>query len=175
MAYSDGMRMLVAITLLLGTLMLGSAHVQAAESGNYYVGAYDGIDVKRSPTIDAGTITHLNRLRNVRIEARERSWAHIATINPPHVSGWVPDGALRQRYEPPKTHHSTSSFFSGLAALFGGGDDETKTAVLGVRGLDNEGSLGNKVAPAAQVKWMEGLHVSDKEIADFVHQGRLNP
>lgn len=168
------MRMLAFIAMLAGAL-LGSTNVQAAESGGYYVGAYDGIDVKRSPTIDASTIVHLNRLRNVRIEARERSWARIATVNAPHVSGWVPDGALRQRYEPSKTHHSTSSFFSGLAALFGGSDDETKTAVLGVRGLDNEGSLGNKLAPAAQVKWMEGLHVSDREIADFVHQGRLNP
>lgn len=179
MPYSDSMRMLAAIALLLGTwlgTLPGAATAQAAEDG-YYIGAYHGIDVKRSPSGEAATVAHLNRLRDVRIEARERSWARIATVEAPHVSGWVPQGALRQRYEAPKANHSsTSSFFSGLAALFGGGDeDTTKTAVLGVRGLDNEGQLGDKAAPAAEVKWVEGLHVSNKEIADFVRQGRLNP
>jgi hypothetical protein len=173
MAYSDAMRRLVGISTLLCCL-LGAAGAPAAEDG-YYVGAYSGIDVMASPSSDAASIGHLQRLRPVRIEERQRSWARITPVDAPRVSGWVPEGALRQRYDPPKEHRSTSSFFSGLAALFGGSDNETETAVLGVRGLENEGKLGNRVAPAAEVQWMESLHVSDQDISDFVRQGRLNP
>lgn len=174
MTYSDDvMRRLAGITMLLCCLLAPAAG-SAAEDG-YYVGAYQGIDVKQSPSSTSSTVAHLERLRSVRIEEHQRSWARISTVNPPHVGGWVPEGALRQRYEPVRTHRSSSSFFSGLAALFGGGESDTKTAVLGVRGLDNEGSLGNRMAPAEAVKWVEGLHVSDKEVADFVRQGGLNP
>jgi hypothetical protein len=174
MPYSEAMRTLAGIAILLCVLLAPTA-VRAAEDG-YYVGAYRGIDIRQSPSDESPTVAHLERLRSVRIEARERSWARVATVNPPIVSGWVPEGALRRRHEPPKAHRSTSSFFAGLAALFGSDDsDASKTAVLGVRGLDNEGDLGNRAAPAAEVRWVEGLHVSDREIADFVRQGRLNP
>lgn len=174
MAYIDAMRRLAGITLLLCCL-LGAANAPAAGDGSYYIGAYRGIDVTATPEVGATTVGHLQRLRPVRIDERQRSWARITTIDAPYVSGWVPQGALRQRYEPHRSHSSTSSFFAGLAALFGGGDHETETAVLGVRGLQNEGRLGDKVAPAAEVRWMESLHVSDREVADFVRQGRLNP
>ena len=168
------MRRFAGIATLLCCL-LGAAHAPAAEDG-YYIGAYHGIDVKQSPSDESATVAHLERLRSVRIDERERSWARIETVNPPHVGGWVPEGALRQRYVPPETHRASSSFFSGLAALFGGGGEtDTKTAVLGVRGLENEGALGDRVAPAEAVQWVETLHVSDKEVADFVRQGGLNP
>jgi len=173
MAYIDVMRSLPAILLLCG--LLGAANAPAAEDGGYYIGSYRGIDVMASPSAGAVTVGHLQRLRSVRIGTRQRSWMRITTVDAPHVSGWVPVGAVRQRYEPPETHHSTSSFFAGLAALFRSHDNETETAVLGVRGLDNEGQLGNRIAPAEAVRWVESLHVSDREVADFVRQGRLNP
>lgn len=173
MAYIDAMRTLPAIALL--CCLLGAASAPAAEDGGYYIGAYRGIDVMASPSAEAVTAGHLQRFRSVRIEEHLRSWVLITTVNTPYVSGWVPDGAVRQRYRPPETHRSTSSFFAGLEALFRSHDNETETAVLGVRGLDNEGRLGHRVAPAEALRWMESLHVSDREVADFVRQGRLNP
>ena len=88
----------------------------------------------------------------------------------------MPEGAIRKRYQASDIEKK-KSMFSGISSLFRSPADTRKTAVLGARGLEEEGAL---LKPAGgvdknMVRWMEGLHVNDSEVAAFILEGDLNP
>jgi hypothetical protein len=159
-------------------LCLLAAPAMAAEA-EYYIGPRDGADIYNRPDSRADKIAHLKRLTVVRVVDKQRTWWRIESSGiSPSVRGWVTAGAIRQRYQPSTASRKSSSFFSGFASMFGYGrtSNNEKTAVLGVRGLDEEttaraGGRGNTSA----VKWMDTLSVSQKEVDKFIRDGDLNP
>ncbi len=144
----------------------------------YYIGSSDGIDVLQRAQAHAVVLGHIPRLTDVKIIQKKRAWWKVRTVGytTPEISGWVPSGAVRKRYRATVAEKTSNSFFSGLSSLFhrntAGGQ---KTAVLGVRGLDEEGNAAGGKANMVAVEWMEGLGVSNADVAAFVEQGRLNP
>ena len=156
-------------------LLSAAAQAVAAESGSHYIGATRGTDVHSSPSTSASVLTHLDRLTDVKVLKRQRGWAEIEVSQPKRLQGWVIEGAVRQRYQPSRTQKAKSSFFSSFARLFGGNEPQQQTAVLGVRGLDEEGNATGSARNMKAVKWMEGLNVSQDEVNRFIRDGRLNP
>lgn len=163
--------------LILGAIIcFACSPASAAENGSYYIGATRGADVHASPSTSARVVTHLDRLTDVRVLQRQRGWAEVEVAQPGKVRGWVIEGAVRQRYQPTQTQKAKSSFFSSFARLFGGGEpQQQQTAVLGVRGLDEEGNATGSARNMKAVQWMEGLNVSQDEVNRFIREGRLNP
>jgi len=162
------------LTLVIFSLLF-PATVMAADQ--YYIGSRDGVNVVAQPKVRANVTGHLDRLTDVKITQKKRAWWKVSTIKvSPKVSGWVPSGAVRKRYQASVAEKSSNSFFSGLSSFFhrdaAGGQ---KTAVLGVRGLDEEGNAASGKANVAAVEWMEKLDVSSSDVAAFIEQGRLNP
>ncbi len=140
---------------------------------DYYIGASRGADVLAAPQADAAVVGHLERLSEVRVLERQRAWWNIEAAD---VRGWVPAGAVRKRHQPGRAEKAGNSVLEGLSSLFHRDDPAgRKTAVLGVRGLDEETGAVRGRANVAAVEWMERLTVSDAEIARFIEQGRLNP
>lgn len=143
----------------------------------YYIGSKDGVDLLKEPNAAAAVAGHLDRLTDVKVIQKKRAWWKVDSLNiSPKKSGWVPSGAVRKRYQRTAIKKASNSFFSGLSSFFHREDSGSqKTAVLGVRGLDEEGNAAGGRANTEAVKWMEGLQVSDADIDRFVEQGRLNP
>lgn len=167
-------------TLALITFLLLAATVQAAET-EYYIGPRSGADIYERPSTQAKKIAHLDRLTSIKITSKQRTWWKIETVGrKPVVRGWITAGEVRKRYQPSVATHKSSSFFSGFASMFGHGRDTSseKTAVLGVRGLDEEttAKAGNRNrGNTSAVRWMEGLHVSQQDVDKFIREGDLNP
>jgi hypothetical protein len=147
----------------------------AAAQDSYYVGARAGVDMLKSPYSSAKVIQHLPRLQDVSILTKRHSWWKIKTVYEGVAKqGWVPAGAIRKRYQ--AKHQSTSSGIAAFFSLFKRAPSKRETAVLGVRGLDNEAKLGKAdKASLAAVEWMEKLQVADKDVSEFVREGDLNP
>ncbi|HKI61507.1 MAG TPA: SH3 domain-containing protein [Mariprofundaceae bacterium] len=163
---------------IIGLILVCSLFPAAAMAADsYYIGLRDGVDVRDRPAAQASVLGHLPRLTDVRLIKTDRAWSKISSL---HVSrpltGWVPSGAVRKRYQPSAAQKSSNSFFSGFSSWFNrdttGGQ---QTAVLGVRGLDEEAGASTGQASEAGVAWMEKLGVSNSDVAAFVEQGGLNP
>jgi hypothetical protein len=143
----------------------------------YYIGFRDGVDVRDQPAARASVLGHLPRLTDIRLIKTDRAWSKVSSVHASKpLTGWVPSGAVRKRYQPTAVQKSSNSFFSGLSSWFNrdttGGQ---QTAVLGVRGLDEEASASTGQASEAGVAWMEKLSVPNSDVAAFVEQGGLNP
>ncbi len=161
--------------LLLMLICLVSAPAMAADE--FYIGSGGGADVYRLPKPGAERIGHLDRLTGVRVIQKKRNWWKVRTLHvDPAISGWVHAGAVRKRYTPSAASRTKSSFLAGLSSFFHRSEpNQQQTAVLGVRGLEDEGNAAKGRSNRAGVRWMEGLAVSDADIAAFIDEGRLNP
>jgi len=167
--------MRLIITLL---FMLGFSATSMAAGDSYYIGSRDGTDVYAYPNKSASVTAHLPWKTDIRLQEKIRNWQKIETTGANRVKGWVFESAVRKRYQP-ASKKSDSSLFSRLTSLFRSPEPEQKTAVLGVRGLEDEG-VANTDNAATQhanqmVKWMDRLNVPDREVAAFIEEGELNP
>jgi len=167
--------MRICLTLCL-LLVAGATGAVAADNGSYYIGSTQGVDVHSSPSTSGQVSGHLDRLTDVKVLQRTRGWAEIEVSQPRYLRGWVIEGAVRQRYQPSTSQKAKSSFFSSFARMFGGNEpQQQQTAVLGVRGLDEESNAAGEARNTKAVQWMESLNVSQDEVDRFVRDGRLNP
>ncbi len=171
------MRLILAITFMLSLLSLSGTALAGSDS--YYIGARSGADVFASPNKQAEITAHLPRKRPVMILQKRRNWWQIETIGTTNkVTGWVFEGSVRKRYQTTYSKKS-SSFLSGFASLFRSPEAPKKTAVLGVRGLDDNstGKTAKETTEHAKkmVKWMDTLHVENEAVATFIDEGDLNP
>jgi len=150
----------------------------AALAGEFYIGPRTGADLLQSPRSSAEVIQHLPRLTDVTVLKKRRSWWKIETSadRSSPVTGWVSAGAVRERYQPKRTVSAFASNISSFFSMFRRPPTGQQTAVLGVRGLEDEAKLGkvNKASLNA-VKWMESLRVGNAEVSKFVREGDLNP
>jgi len=149
----------------------------AASAGEYYIGPRAGADLLQSPRSSAEVLQHLPRLTDVTVLKKRRSWwkVEVSAHRDTPLSGWIFAGAMRKRYQP---KHSVSAFASNISSFFSMFRRPAKqqTAVLGVRGLEDEAKLGKATKASMNVvKWMEGLRVNNAEVAKFVREGDLNP
>ena len=86
------------------------------------------------------------------------------------------EGAIRKRYAVSHVEQKKQQALSRFRSLFQKPPETQKTAVLGVRGLEEDGAPSReKVADPKAVQWMENLRVSDAEVAAFIAEGDLNP
>ena len=149
----------------------------AASAGEYYIGPRTGADLLQSPRSSAEVLQHLPRLTDITVIKKRRSWwkIEISEHREAPLTGWIAAGAIRKRYQPKRTVSAFASNISSFFSMFRR-PPKQQTAVLGVRGLEDEAKLGkaNK-ASVNIVKWMESLHVSNTEVSKFVHEGDLNP
>jgi len=149
-----------------------------ASAGEYYIGPRARADLLRAPRSGADVIRHLPRLTDIIVIRKRRSWwkAEVSIDHGSPVTGWISTGALRKQYQPKRTTSAFSSGISSFFSMFRRSPAGQQTAVLGVRGLENEAKLGkaNKASINA-VKWMEGLRVGNAEVSGFVREGDLNP
>ncbi len=160
-------------------LMLGLSGIALADDASYYIGARSGADVFASPNKHAKITAHLPRKSSITILKKRRGWRKIETTDArENVSGWVFEGAVRKQYRPIK-NKKKSSFFSGFASMFRSPEPTQKTAVLGVRGLEDSGVASAERAATEKankmVTWMDTLNVPDEEVASFIDEGDLNP
>jgi len=166
------MRLLIPTLLLL----LFSNPAMAAED-RYYISPRDGVDLRLTPNNNAKVSGHLSRKTDVKIIDSRRNWRKVRSLDHKGLVGWIPEGAIRKRYEATTTK-KRSSFLSGFSALFRSPEPAQKTAVLGVRGLEDEGAANADQATEQAnkaVKWMDTLNVPDREVAAFIDEGNLNP
>jgi len=149
----------------------------AASAGEYYIGPRAGTDLLQAPRSNADVIQHLPRLMDVTVVKKRRSWwkVKVSAGHDSSATGWISAGAIRKRYQPKRTVSAFASNISSFFSMFRR-PPTGQTAVLGVRGLEDEAKLGkaNK-ASMNVVKWMESLRVGNAEVARFVHEGDLNP
>jgi len=149
----------------------------ATAASDYYIGFRAGVDMLEKPNSSAKIIQHLPRLTDVEILEKRRTWQKIkvtiSKANP--LQGWVPEGAIRKRYQSKHTT-SSSSAMSSFFSFFAPKNTERKTAVLGVRGLGSEADLGKANQSSIQiVSQIESLQVSSQDVNKFVRDGDLNP
>jgi len=149
-----------------------------ASAGEYYIGPRAGADLLQAPRSSATVIRHLPRLTNIIVIRKRRSWwkAEVSTDHGSPMTGWISAGAIRKQYRPKRTTSAFASGMSSFFSMFRRPPTRQQTAVLGVRGLEDEAKLGkaNKTSMNA-VKWMEGLRVGSAEVSKFVREGDLNP
>jgi len=149
-----------------------------ASAGEYYIGPRAGADLLQAPRSNADVVRHLPRLTDITVLKKRRSWwkAEVSTDHGSPVTGWISAGAIRKQYQPKRTVSALASNISSFFSMFRRPPTGQQTAVLGVRGLEDEAKLGkaNK-ASMNVVKWMEGLRVGNAEVSRFVHEGDLNP
>ncbi|MDQ7010564.1 MAG: SH3 domain-containing protein [Mariprofundaceae bacterium] len=160
-------------------VLLAPAFAATDEEG-YYIGARNGVDVLAAPRTGSKVMGRLERMTDVRVVKKQRAWWKIETIHGyPALQGWVREGAVRKRYQPSARKKTSSSVFAALSSIFGRPAPKQQTAVLGVRGLEDEGgdiaSQQARQSAKESVRWMEGLSVSNEEVADFIREGDLNP
>ena len=172
------MRLITSLFFVLGLSVLGFSSTVLAGSDSYYIGARSGADVFESPNKRADVTAHLSRKTSVKILQKRRNWRKIETMDEAKVSGWVFEGAVRKRY---KTVESSkkSSFMSSFTSFFRSPEPTHKTAVLGVRGLEDDGAASAEKAATKRanrlVKWMDTLNVEEMAVAAFIDEGDLNP
>jgi hypothetical protein len=164
--------------IIVTALMLGLSGTALAGDASYYIGARSGADVFASPNKRAKVTTRLPRKSSITILEERRGWRKIETIDAEEkVSGWVFEGAVRKQYQATKSK-KTSSFFSGIASMFRSPGPTQKTAVLGVRGLEDSGVASAERAATEKanktVEWMDTLNVPDNAVASFIDEGDLN-
>jgi len=147
----------------------------ACSEDAYYIGPRVGVDMLKSPHLHAKVIHHLPRLMDVSVITKRRSWWKIKVmVDNISMQGWVPQGAIRKRYQ--AKSKAASSAMTSFFNLFRRAPSKRETAVLGVRGLDNEAKLSKaNQASVEAVRWMEKLQVSDQAVSDFIQAGDLNP
>ncbi len=169
------MRLITAIALL-----LCFSGIAQADDASYYIGPRSGADLYASPNKRAEVTAHLPRKSSVKVLQKRRNWWKVETLDAKEKrSGWVFEGAVRKQYKPSKAKKGSSSFFSGFASYFRSPEPAQKTAVLGVRGLEDDGSGSAERAATERanhlVKWMDTLNVPDDEVDAFIEEGDLNP
>jgi len=148
----------------------------AADNESYYIGSRSGSDVYVYPRTSAEKLGHLKRKTDVKVLEKRRGWWKVKTSGlKPEVSGWVYQSTVNKRYQATTT--KKSSFFSGFSSLFRSSEPQQKTAVLGVRGLEEEGGATRKADAKAReaVKWMDSLIIKNRDVAAFIEEGDLNP
>jgi len=167
--------MRLIISLLFAVSFSGIA---AAADGSYYIGSHSGVDLRLAPRNSATVSGHLERKTAVEVIDRRRSWTKVQSLGS-GIRGWVPAGAVRKSYSSAKPSRSSSSFFSSFTSMFRSPEPPRKTAVLGVRGLEDTGAASAEKAATEQankaVEWMETLDVPDEAVAAFINEGDLNP
>ncbi len=170
------MRLPATMLACLGMLFAGAA--AAADSMHPYIGASRGADVHAKPARSSPVLGHLERLTEVRVLEQRRGWGRIETIRAIEgrpLRGWVLSGQIRRPYQPKRSERAKSSFLAAFSSWFGNDEPERKTAVLGVRGLEDEGANTMGARNMKAVRWMDRLAVDEAEIARFIREGRLNP
>jgi hypothetical protein len=168
------MRLIIATAL-----MFGLSGIALADDASYYIGARSGADVFASPNKRAEITARLPRKSSITVLEKRRGWWKIETTDAGEkVTGWVFEGAVRKQYQSTKSKKK-SSFFSGIASMFRSPEPTQKTAVLGVRGLEDNGAASAERAATEKankiVEWMDTLNVPDEEVASFIDKGDLNP
>jgi len=161
--------------MVLMMALLAAAPALAADAPDYYIGPRPGADVLAHPRASARVLAHLPRLTPVEVLKQRRSWWKVRAKadHGERVEGWVSAGAVRERYKPKK--RSSSFGFASFFSLFRS-PPEQHTAVLGVRGLEDEGKLAKATQASKKVvEWMDKLHVDPAKVDEFVREGDLNP
>ena len=165
--------------LLFSITFAGVAGVAVAADGNYYIGSHSGVDLRLAPRNSATVSGHLDRKTKVEVIDTRRSWTKVQTLGSRSIKGWVPAGAVRKSYSSATSSRSSSSFFSSFTSLFRSPEPPRKTAVLGVRGLEDDSAASAEKTATEQankaVEWMETLNVPDEAVAAFINEGDLNP
>jgi len=159
--------------LLLLLLLLGLNGTAFAADETYYVGIASGAPLYSSPSTRSIIIRQLDADTPVTVIAKQKSWWYVEMQDANKTTGWMTEGSLRQRTKQTR-ENGTSSFFTRFASWFH--DDRTqKTAVLGVRGLDQGGNEtgGTAQANMAAVDWMDGLGLKRAEVNRFIREGGL--
>ncbi|MDX8406878.1 MAG: hypothetical protein R8L58_00675 [Mariprofundaceae bacterium] len=114
----------------------------------------------------------------------KRSWSKVQIIRAEEkLTGWVPAGAVRHRYNPATAKNAAPALFSGFSSWFHRDKPaQAKTAVLGVRGFEDEERSRTASEPQSKEEimrkdsqWIESLRVPDSDVAAFIQQGDLNP
>lgn len=169
------LRLCIAVLAL---SVMGFSGVALAKGDSYYIGPRGGADVFATPNKRAEVTSHLTRKTSVKILQKRKNWRKIETIDKRKVTGWVFEGAVRKRYKTVKSSKK-SSFMSSFTSFFRSPEPTHKTAVLGVRGLEDDGAARAERAATKRanklVKWMDTLNVEEGAVAAFVEEGDLNP
>lgn len=163
------MRRLLPLLLILG--LSGTAF---AADDTYYVAIGSGAPLYSSPSTHSIIIRQLATDTPVTVISKQKSWWYVQMQDANRTNGWMTEGSLRRNSKQAR-QGGTSSFFARFANWFH--DDRTqKTAVLGVRGLDQGGneSGGTAQANMAAVDWMDGLGLNRAEVDRFISEGGLN-
>lgn len=175
------MRLFITLRFFLAALAIGAlgfSGTALAADDSYYIGARSGADVFATPNKRADVTAHLTRKTSVKILQKRRGWRKIETIGKNRVTGWVFEGAVRKRYKTVK-NKKKSSFMSSFASFFRSPEPTYKTAVLGVRGLEDDGAASAERTATKRarklVKWMDTLNIEEGAVAAFVDEGDLNP
>lgn len=167
------MRLLIAFILLIAL-----ASPVCAGEASYYIGSRSGTDLLAQPDTRADVVRHLDWKTYVVILESSRNWRKVKIADDENITGWVTEGAIRKRFQSTSSK-SSSSFFSGFTSLFRSPEPEQKTAVLGVRGLEDDANAKSNVPSTAEakemVKWMDTLAVPNRDVARFIEDGELNP
>jgi len=165
------------IIILLFAISFGG--VAVAADGSYYIGSHNGVDMRLAPKNSAKVSGHLSHKTEVKVINRERNWTKVQTLGRSGIKGWVPAGAVRKSYSTATSSRSSSSFLSNFTSLFRSPEPSRKTAVLGVRGLEGDGTASAEKAATEQanrtVEWMDTLNIPQSEVASFVKEGNLKP
>ncbi|MDX8403248.1 MAG: hypothetical protein R8K54_02430 [Mariprofundaceae bacterium] len=173
------LRLVITLLSILGFSAPCFSGTTLAGGDSYYIGARAGADVFESPNKRANVTTHLTRKTSVKILQKRRGWRKIETEDEAKVTGWVFEGAVRKRYQSAKSSKK-SSFLSSFTSFFLRSPEPThKTAVLGVRGLEDNSVASTKREATehanTMVQWMDTLNVGDDAVNAFVEEGDLNP
>ncbi|MDX8402413.1 MAG: hypothetical protein R8K47_07275, partial [Mariprofundaceae bacterium] len=62
-----------------------------------------------------------------------------------------------------------------FAAIFGNEEPPRKTAVLGARGLEDEGGRTQGAKDMRSLRQVERIAIPPEDVERFVREGRLNP
>lgn len=175
--YIGSMR-LPTLALLFLALAAGLPATAAGEE-DYYIGARDGADLFSQPRASAEKLAHLPRKTDVNVLEKRRGWWKVERIGvTPEQAGWVYESVVNKRYSSAVNgNDGGTSFLSGFSSLFRTEPKQDKTAVLGVRGLDEEnGATAQADAKAKEaVSWMDSLAVNNADLDAFIEEGDLNP
>jgi len=139
-----------------------------------YVGAGSGADLFEAPAASSRVVAHLPRLAAIEVLGRERNWLQVKSGQ---FTGWLPEGMVREGgVSSAPAAKSTSLFGKVMGAIRPNAPTDKRTAVLGVRGLE-EGPAASTAAPEdlAGVQWMEERSAAPAEVQQFVADGTLNP
>ncbi len=149
----------------------------AAGSQQPYVFASHGADLHAAPDDASPVIAHLDRLTEVSILRKQRGWLRVRAAGNAQGGriGWLREGQVRKPWQPGRAQRARHSLLGAFASLFGGNNAPGKTAVLGVRGLEDEGSGAQGQRDMAGVQWMERIAITPEETRRFVREGKLNP